>query len=232
MIIAVTVLLAFCSMMYELLLSQALSAFLGNTLLRYSTTIGLYMFSLGCGASLAEKRWNKSLLSALLVVEALLALIGGLSIVILHGLDTFGNELLFSVCAHSLIIIIGTLSGFELPLLIAIATKHIGLSEGSAERRVLSSSYIGAFAATVTFAFYFYPHVGVTTTAFNVGLLNAGAGLAIALVFCSPHTQWKRHIAAHACLFIAFLSFWINRKPINQHLLNHYLSKAPLHLEQ
>ena len=43
MIYAITFVLAFCSIVYELLLGQTLSAFLGNTVLRYSVTIGLYM---------------------------------------------------------------------------------------------------------------------------------------------------------------------------------------------
>ena len=42
--------LAFCGLSYELILAQGLSAFLDNTVLRYSTTIGLYMFALGLGA--------------------------------------------------------------------------------------------------------------------------------------------------------------------------------------
>ena len=47
-IYAITFILAFCSIVYELLLGQTLSAFLGNTVLRYSVTIGLYMMSLCC----------------------------------------------------------------------------------------------------------------------------------------------------------------------------------------
>ena len=51
-----TFILAFCSIVYELLLAQSLTAFLENTVLRYSITIGLYMFSMGYGALIAEKK--------------------------------------------------------------------------------------------------------------------------------------------------------------------------------
>jgi spermidine synthase len=56
-IYSLTFVLAFCSIVYELLLGQALSAFLGNTVLRYSVTIGLYMMSLGIGSMIAEGRF-------------------------------------------------------------------------------------------------------------------------------------------------------------------------------
>lgn len=54
MVYIFTLVLAFCSIVYELLLGQSLSAFMGNTVLRYSVTIGLYLFSMGMGALFAE----------------------------------------------------------------------------------------------------------------------------------------------------------------------------------
>ena len=54
----ITLILAFCSIVYELLLGQTLSAFFGNTVLRYSVTIGLYLFAMGMGIGGYIKEMN------------------------------------------------------------------------------------------------------------------------------------------------------------------------------
>lgn len=90
MIYALAFLLAFCSIIYELLLGQSLSAFLGNTVLRYSVTIGLYMLSMGIGALLAEGRFVKHAVTTLLKVEVLLTVCGGFSVIFLLLVDSAG----------------------------------------------------------------------------------------------------------------------------------------------
>ena len=54
LIYVVTVLVAFCSIVYELLMAQTLTLLTGNSVLRYSTTIGLYLASMGIGAFLCR----------------------------------------------------------------------------------------------------------------------------------------------------------------------------------
>ena len=106
MIYVFTFLLGFCSIVYELLLGQSLSAFLGNTVLRYSVTIGLYMLSMGIGAMMAEGRWAKHAAATLLKIEILLTFVGGFSVIFLLVLNSVGMpDLLFSALAHSLIIL-------------------------------------------------------------------------------------------------------------------------------
>ena len=73
--------LSFCSISYELLFAQGLAAFLENAVLRYSVTIGLYMFSLGFGSLFVGARLQKKVCTTLIAVEVLLCLIGGFSLV-------------------------------------------------------------------------------------------------------------------------------------------------------
>ena len=142
-------LLAFCSIVYELVLAQALSAFLENTVLRYSVTIGLYMFSMGVGSALAEKRFVKCPLLTLLRIEMLLTLGGGLCVVLLHVVDGFHfSRLYFSLFAHGLILTIGFLTGFELPLIMEFSNK----GRAGWENTVLAVDYAGAVLGTVVFA--------------------------------------------------------------------------------
>ncbi len=177
MIYLFTFVLAFCSIVYELLLGQSLSAFLGNTVLRYSVTIGLYMLSMGIGALSAEGKLVRHPLTTLLRIEILLTLTGGSSVLVLHMLDAVGYPtIVFSALAHSLIIVIGILTGFEIPLLIELRKLDVK----NAENAVLGIDYLGAFAGTIVFAFLFYPRVGLIPTAFMVALLNALVGVALA----------------------------------------------------
>jgi len=114
---AFTFVLAFCSIVYELLLGQSLSAFLGNTVLRYSVTIGLYMLSMGIGSLLAEGRFVKHPVITLLRVEIALTVTGGFSVIFLMLVNSVGlPDIAFFWLAHFLIILIGVLTGFEIPL--------------------------------------------------------------------------------------------------------------------
>ncbi len=179
---AFTFVLAFCSIVYELLLGQSLSAFLGNTVLRYSVTIGLYMLSMGLGSLLAEGRFVRHPVITLLRVEIALTMTGGFSVIFLMLVNSAGlPDIVFFGVAHFLIILIGVLTGFEIPLLIELRNLEV---EGS-ERKVLGVDYLGAFSGTVVFAFFFYPIVGLIPTAFVVGLLNAFVGVLLL-------TQWQR----------------------------------------
>lgn len=173
-----TFVLALCSIVYELLLGQTLSAFLGNTILRYSVTIGLYMSSMGFGALFLPRRFSEKPILGLLKVEFALSLIGSLSVFFLLAIYSLGAEgLLFSACAHGLIILIGLLTGFELPLLVIIGNSQ----REDSESRVLGVDYLGAFAGTLLFAFLFYPRLGIIASAICVGALNALVGFGISL---------------------------------------------------
>jgi len=79
----ITLIVAYCSIVYELLMAQTLSALLGNTVLRYSVTIGVYLASLGVGAMLCKKSDEQSSTNRLVRIEIWLSIVGGLAVVML-----------------------------------------------------------------------------------------------------------------------------------------------------
>jgi len=213
---------AFCSIAYELLLGQSLSAFLGNTVLRYSVTIGLYLLSLGIGAFLAKGKFTKNPVLVLQVIEILLTSIGGFSVIFLFGFDSLGfSDLLFAIFAHLLIIIIGILSGFEIPLLIEISNKE----KKDSENMVLGFDYAGTFIGTLVFAFIFYPKIGLISSAFIVGVLNAFAGTILFTQKDKIQNQ-RRHnqyLVLQIIVMIIIIIFVQNADKINEYLINQYL---------
>ncbi|MCB0352967.1 MAG: hypothetical protein KDD64_05555 [Bdellovibrionales bacterium] len=218
--------LALCSIAYELLLGQTLSAFLGNTVLRYSVTIGLYMMSMGVGALFARRKILEYPLRSLQYVELALSLLGGLSLSFLFlvyslGLDGVG----FSVLAHFLIIVIGVLTGLELPLLFSVARA----AKGTERSIILGIDYIGAFAGTLLFAFVLYPELGLFPSCFLVASVNAVVGLMLLQFHRSSGIEKELHISHkilgwQALVLVACLSAYLYSDLIHSFWLGIYTS--------
>jgi spermidine synthase len=180
-----TVVLAFCSIVYELLLAQSLSTTLGNTVLRYNLTIGLYVASLGVGALLYRAFGDVSV-KRLIKIEWLLACCGALGplfIVVFDGLmhdlpqgieyrDPAVQTGLWLV-NHFLIVWIGFLSGFELPLLIDLARKIHQIKFST----ILAADYLGTLIGAVLFPLWLLSTLGLFATAILVAMANTGVSL-------------------------------------------------------
>lgn len=225
MVYLFTFLLAFCSIVYELLLGQSLSAFMGNTVLRYSVTIGLYMLSMGIGALLADGRVLRDAVISLLKVETLLTVCGGFSVIFLLIIDSAGlPDAVFFVLAHGLIILIGILTGFEIPLLIRLRELEVERSEHA----VLGVDYIGAFFGTVVFAFFLYPVAGLIASAFMTALLNALVGVCLVSQWAKVRPERQRQyailIGVQSILFAVLALSLRNAEQINDLFIRHYLA--------
>lgn len=187
---ALTAVVALCSIVYELLLAQTLSALLGNTVLRYSVTIGCFLGALGLGAILCgDGRADTA--RRLVRVELALSALGGLAVPLFCFLDVvrrFVEEsvptgsiwetlapLGFLAATHVVIVAIGLLSGFEVPLLLALGEEDRPRSTN----RLLGVDYFGALLGSLLFPLFLLRSLGLFATAFTVALLNAGAALAL-----------------------------------------------------
>jgi len=220
MIIFYTFILAFCSLSYELILAQSLSATLGNTVVRYSTTIGFYIMALGVGVILYNKKFNQEkCISSLLYTEQLLAIIGAFSPVIIvisnyfirklstvlgfdDGLTSsplYYMELFFD---YALIFIIGFLSGFELPILMDIGNKYykkLGI-------KVLAFDYFGSTMGAILFALYLLPQHGLFYTGIFVGILNILTSLFIYVNYRQdPNVKFSMFITSFIILVLLLI---------------------------
>ncbi len=188
------IVLALCSIVYELLLSNTLAIVTSNYIWWQSMTIGIYIGGLGVGAFRSEKISDTYL--GLFMTELKLSFLGGISVVIvflLHaGLkyyDTLiffangdfssmvynSNMLIAKTCffifVQSLVFLIGLYSGYEIPLLMRMRALDTDLNE-SEEHNVLGLSYVGTLLGTLLFAYYFLPKLDVLKTSVAVAFLN------------------------------------------------------------
>ncbi len=225
---AMTLIVAFCSIVYELMLAQCLSIILGNTVLRYSLTIGLYLFSLGMGA-LAFAFWRRGRVPELLLgIELVLATFGLCLPFLILGGDQFLRQSLSSytsspiswlpswVFMHAVIVIVGLLSGAELPILM-----DLGREEGGADaaQRVLAIDYVGTFVGALAFPLLIYENLGLVAGAALVGGLNAGAALMVLSLY--PQTRRRMPLmlcTSSLCLAIALI---INEESLRGVLVNY-----------
>tara|TARA_Y100000031_G_C8086229_1_gene322014 strand:- start:54 stop:725 length:672 start_codon:yes stop_codon:yes gene_type:complete len=218
---AITFILAYCSIVYELVMAQSLSAFLGDTVLRYSTTIGLYLASMGIGAFLCRGGLLRNPAYSLVKIEILLAVVGGFSVVYLHLLDILSPfTSVFFILSHLLIIAIGILTGFEIPLLIEIKRRE---KEGTTNS-VLGMTYIGALSGTIIFPILLLPTVGVLTIAFLTGSLNAVSGL---LLLFKKDSEARRSslflLLTNFTLGVILLAGVLFSRPIGTYFMEKYL---------
>jgi spermidine synthase len=149
-VFALTFVVAFCSIVYELIYSELLSIVFGGTVVRYSITIGLFLFSLGVGAFLY--RYLDDHPSNFFRLEVYLALAGPAGLVFIIGVNAFpvagspdteaAIETVQLFVSHLPIVVVGLLSGLEIPFLTDLADA--GSGEDGANEEGAGLAMVGA----------------------------------------------------------------------------------------
>ncbi|NTW26827.1 MAG: hypothetical protein HGA36_00665 [Candidatus Moranbacteria bacterium] len=173
----ISFLTAFCSLVYELQYSQLLSVLYGNSVLRYSLTIGIYLFSLGLGSLSFRLFAGIENAKTLWISQMALAIIGPIGIVGIVWFDGLLFELFqlkaqsFALfVAHVPIVLTGVLAGIQIPLLSVIGNSIKKRTDMFVE--VLGVDYFGSLVGAVLYGLFLYPRVGLIKTAFLIGLIN------------------------------------------------------------
>jgi len=226
----VTLVVATCSILYELLLAQTLSALLGNTVLRYSITIGCYLGALGVGALLCDRRtgdagWR------LTRIELGLSVLGGVAVPLLYLLDMVQRFVylhvasgswwetiapaLFLLVSHGVIVAIGLLSGFEVPLLLHLGERF----RPQSANRVLGVDYLGALVGSVVFPLVLFRWLGLIAAGFAVGALNALMALLLVM------WRGERARLASAAVALATVALLVCGVAASRHLEQYFLKK-------
>lgn len=202
----ITIVLAGCSLLYELMLAQTLSTIMGDTIVRYNVTIGLYIASLGLGSIIYPKIIQTHSLENLAKLEVLLALFGGLGPILILIFDFIARNYLgplygFStnIFNHCYIILIGFLSGIELPFLMKVGKQAQNLSVG----RVLFLDYFGSFIAAVIFPLVLMPYYNLFTIALSIALGNTL--IALFLLFIDQSKRWIPITLIQALIYMVLI---------------------------
>lgn len=165
--------IATCGLIYELIASTLASYLLGDSVLQFSTVIGVYLFAMGIGSWLSQFV-RRDLLGIFIRTEFLIAFFGGGSAALLFTLFAYVSS--FRVLLYGIILLIGTLVGLEIPLLLRILKDRLEFRD--LVSKVFTFDYIGALLASLLFPLVLVPHLGLIRSSFLFGILNAAVGLA------------------------------------------------------
>jgi spermidine synthase len=163
---------ATCGLIYELICGTLASYLLGDSVTQFSTVIGVYLFAMGIGSYLS-RFVQRNILALFIRVEFLIGLVGGSAAALLFVLFAHVNS--FRVVLYSLIIVIGTMVGLEIPLMLRILKGRLEFKE--LVSKVFTFDYIGALAASLLFPLVLVPHLGLVRSGFLFGMINTGVGL-------------------------------------------------------
>src|SRR5690606_5761945 len=169
---------AACGLVYELALVALGSYLMGNSVTQASIVLSVMVFAMGVGSLLAKplRRWP---VAAFAVVEAALAVVGGLSVLALYA--AFAWLSLYNPVLIVVAFLVGALIGAELPLLMTLLQRIRRQEAGAAVADLFAADYVGALIGGLAFPFLLLPLFGHIRGALLVGAVNVVAGMAVVL---------------------------------------------------
>lgn len=192
-----------CGIIFEVLFGALGSYILGDGVKQYTLTISLFLTGMGIGASISE-RVTKRLILAFIYIEFFVALIGGFSSFTMFGITAYTPDGTDAFYLYFVTIIVGALTGVELPILIRKANE-IGETIGRSTARVLFSDYAGGLIGGLLFAFLLRPQFGIVKSAFLVGLVNLVVALVVLWLFREEVKRFALHVAVGVVIGILLI---------------------------
>jgi spermidine synthase len=193
---------AACGLVYELALVTLGSYLVGNSVQQTSVVLGVFVFAMGLG-SLAARWLTRRPVRAFAVIEALLGLLGGLSVLALYA--AFAWLGLYTSALVAVSMLVGALIGAEIPLLVTLVQQIRRQAVGEAVADLFAADYVGALAGGLAFPFLLLPLLGQIRGALVTGAVNALAAAAV-VVWLFGRALPSRERRLLAALLVAVLA--------------------------
>jgi spermidine synthase len=199
---------AACGIVYELALLTLSTSLNGGGIVATSLIVAGYIAALGAGALVVKPllAWPAITFVA---VEALLAIVGGLSAAALYVMFSFvGGSLLMLAVGTALI---GGLVGAEVPLLMTLLQR--GRTSGATDTgrtvaNLTAADYLGALLGGLAWPFLLLPHLGMIRGAAATGIVNLLAA-AVVSIFLLRNVVSPRQLITALCALAAALALLI-----------------------
>ncbi len=199
-LLASVFIIAACGLVYELAAGALASYLLGDSVLQFSTVIGSYLFAMGIGSYLS-RYFTRQLPAHFLRIELMVAAIGGALPAVLFLANAYAPQG-FRWLLYTMVLVVGTLVGLEIPLVMRILKRNVALKDLVSQ--VLTFDYLGALAVSVAFPLLLVPQLGLIRTGLLFGLLNGAVAVWALYLFRHELRRFTAH--AMACgLTLAFL---------------------------
>lgn len=211
---------ASCGLAYELIMAALASYLLGDSILQFSSIIGVYMFAMGIGAHLTRYISDRDALNRFIDIEILVGIVGGVSALLLFVLFGFSAAPFRSVL-YGLVLIIGIITGMELPLVMRVLNlREVEFKE--VVSRVLTFDYLGALAVSLLFPLILAPKLGMARSALLFGILNTAVALLTARLFKRELRRYQRLRLRGNTVLLVLLLFFCYANHITNKAEEHY----------
>lgn len=205
---------AACGLVYELELVALATYLMGDSVTQASVVLSVMVFAMGI-ASLAAKRLRRHAAAGFGAVEAMLALVGGCSAMVLYAVFAWTGDWggVWASGPRSLLVAFslatGLLIGAEVPLLMELIQRIRRQDAGGALADLSAADYVGALVGGLAFPFLLLPVLGQLTGALITGAVNAVVGGALVLgLFRRDLSRRARRLllAANVCVLVILAS--------------------------
>lgn len=190
---------AACGMVYELALIALGSYLLGNTIVQASVVLSVMVFAMGVG-SVATKRLVPWAAVSFAVIEVLLSVIGGLSVLVLYL--AFAYVDLYMVALVVCAFVIGALIGAEIPLLMELVQSIRQQRASSAVADLFAADYVGGLLGGLAFPLLLLPLLGLVRGTIVIGAVNALTGVVVVLWLFRRTLKRRTKVAVSICLVV------------------------------
>jgi spermidine synthase len=226
----ITLILSTCSILYELLIAQAVVSLTANMVVFYSLTIGFYLISMGAGAFYFYKSYkSQNLWAYLFRVEILLAVLGAFAVFVIYAghmmlgflknhFHLFSGSFIFWGLALMMIVFIGFLTGIEMPLLLKIGKDSTSLR---ITNRLLAFDYFGSLAGGMRFPLSLLPYFELLEIGIIVSFVNLLVAFFILFSLKDHRIGWAQKII-QIFLIAFFVVVFLNAKNLQQFFLKKY----------
>ena len=233
--------IAACGLIYELIAGTVSSYLLGDSVTQFSRTIGVYLFAMGVGSYLSRfiagdavgaqqpsvaaptNAIRGVLIEKFIELEITLALVGGAAAPLLFFAFSFTEH--YAYILYTLLIVVGTLVGLEIPILLRILKDRMNFRDLVA--RVLSLDYIGGLVAAVSFPILLLrPEVGLVRASILAGIFNVLVAF-VAIYIFQAQIRFRSQLIKACAVLLALVTGLVYSKPL-QSFLDHELHTDPV----
>lgn len=208
-------LVASCGIAYELIAGAVSTYLLGDGVLQFSLTIGIFLTAMGVGSFLS-RFVRHNLLKTFIYLEIFIGVVGAALAPILLLVYSQGYPYIPVLIA--LLGIIGILAGMEIPILLRLLEHHEKLR--LAASAVLGLDYAGALAGSLLVPILLIPLVGTIGAACLFGLVNLIVGALCVMAFPEALKNRKRWpmMTAIAVLSVPMVAGVVGADPLSRAL--------------
>jgi spermidine synthase len=191
LVLGATFVCAICGFAYELVIVALGTVLFGSSTAQTALVLSTFVAAMGVGAWLSAKVPDRHAVAVFAAIEACVALLGGLSALILFASYAWLD--LYEPMVRAVSVLLGALVGAELPLLAAVLAALRRESTGKTVGTLLAADYVGAFVVGLAFPLLILPALGQIQAALLFGVVNAFAGALILVVLrrsLAPRAAW------------------------------------------